>query len=134
MTQQNNAADNTQDRRLMLAGIGLAGAAIVGGLARVAKAGDLNPPPGPIGSTGRTISEVYDRVATGGEHASPEPRKCIQDLPGSPTAMFVIEQPGAYYLSGPVQAQAGLLCIEVRCSHVDIDGGGFPIIGVLGMV
>ncbi len=124
--------ESNMDRRLILASAGLAGVAGVAALGRMAKAGPIDPPPGPISSTGKTLQQVYDRVARGGANASPETRRCIQDLPSSATAQFVIDEPGAYYLGGDVTGQAGKCCIEVRCSDVDIDGGGFTFHGAQG--
>ena len=47
------------DRRLLLAGAGLAGAAA---LSKLAHAGPLNPPVGVVASTGKTTQEMFDRL------------------------------------------------------------------------
>lgn len=114
------------DRRLILAGAGLAG---VAALSRIAKAGPLGPPPGPITSTGKTLQQIHDRVARGGDAATPEARLPVQGQPGSASAQYVISQPGAYYLAGNINQASGLVCIDIQCDGVDVDGGGFAFIG-----
>lgn len=87
----------------------------------VARAGDLNPPVGPIEATMVTLDQV-------------EPRVCINDLPGSPDAMHVITQPGSYFLAGPVLADPGKSAIVVQImpgveGHTIVDLNGFPLTG-----
>ena len=62
---------------------------VVGGL--FAFAGDLDPPPGAIMPTMKTLTEI-------------EPRTPVQALPGSETALHVISQSGSYYLTGNITA------------------------------
>ncbi len=116
------------DRRVLLAGLGLAG---VASLARRAEAGPIDPPPGPVGPTGWTTQEIYDRIARG-EAGIAEPRIPIQSLPGSSTAVHVISQPGSYYLTGDVLGVAGKHGIEVATSDASIDLRGFSIRGAEG--
>lgn len=82
-------------------------------------AGPLSPPPGPVTPTYKTLQEV-------------EPRVAVQSLPGSATAVFVISQPGAYYLAGNVSGVAGKHGIEITASNVSLDLNGFALIGVSG--
>ena len=124
--------ESGMDRRLILASAGLAGVAGVAALGRMAKAGPIDPPPGPISSTGKTLQQVYDRVARGGDTASAEPRRCVRDLSSSQGAQFVIDQPGAYYVDADITGVPGKCCIEIRCPDVDLDGGGFTFHGVPG--
>lgn len=101
-------------------------AAIAGaiGLAAVLTAGPLNPPAGPPAGTYKTLSEI-------------EPRRAVQSLPGNATALYVISEPGSYYLTGPIAGVAGKAAIEVSASNVTIDlrgqtlaGGGVGIDGI----
>jgi hypothetical protein len=121
--------DSASDRRLLLAGLGLAGAAA---LARVAKAGDLNPPPGPIGPTGASVATISTKISPF-DSGRAEARRPITDCPSSQGAMFVISQPGAYYLTNNIDAQPGKVCVSIECDHVDLDGNGFTINGAQGM-
>jgi hypothetical protein len=121
--------DSTSDRRLLLAGLGLAGAAAI---ARVAKAGPLTPPPGPISPTGASVAQLSTKISPF-DTGRAEPRRPITDCPSSAYAMYVISQPGAYYLTGNIDAQPGKMCISIECDHVDLDGDGFTINGVQGM-
>ena len=98
------------DRRVILAGAGLAG---VAALSRMAKAGPLEPPQGPIQPTGRTLQEIYDKIARGGPSGTPEARIPIQGLTGTPTALYCIKQPGWYYLTGNGQGGPGKCAISL---------------------
>lgn len=91
------------DRRLLLGAVGLAGAAA---LAHVAKAGPLDPPAGPISSTGKTLKEV-------------EPRTALTPVPGQP---LDIPGPGSYYLTA--DANSG---IRLYTQGVSIDLNGFTV-------
>ncbi len=82
-----------------------------------ALAGPLNPPDGPIESTGRPL----DRI---------EPRVCINDLPGSPIATHVITAPGQYFFSADVQGEPGKHGILIESpGDVSIDLNGFALRG-----
>jgi Right handed beta helix region len=91
------------------------------GLAVIAtvQAGDLNPPPGPIAPTMKTLVEV-------------EPRTTVQSLPGSGTAIHVISQPGSYYLAGNIIGESGKSGIVFATSDISIDLNGFAILGIPG--
>jgi hypothetical protein len=91
------------DRRLILGAVGLAGAAA---LANLAKAGPLDPPAGPISSSGKTLKEV-------------EPRIAITPVPGQ---LVNIPGPGSYYLTA--DADNG---IRVGSPDVSIDLNGFCV-------
>lgn len=81
-----------------------------------ALAGPLSPPAGPIAPTHKTLTQV-------------EPRVPVQSLPGSATALHVISEPGAYYLTGNLTGQAGKHGIVVGSLNVTIDFGGFTLSG-----
>lgn len=106
------------DRRTIIAGASLVGAAA---LARVAKAGDLNPPQGPITPTGRSLKEV-------------EPRTPVNTLSGNPDYVCVITQPGSYYLTGDIVVPPGKrgILIAATTGGVSIDMSGFAIRGSQG--
>ncbi len=121
-------ADNTHgaslapDRRALLAGIGglAAGALLVG--SNAAHAGPLNPPAGPIASTGKTLTEVEPRIAINSTNT-----------PGSSatSSIFRITQPGSYYLTGNIIAvQTNRHVIAIAASGVTIDLNGFLIRGL----
>lgn len=103
------------DRRLLLTG--LAGVAGVAALANLTKAGPLTPPGGPVSST-----------------PGPEPRIAVnaQNTPGSPAALFVISQPGSYYLTGNVKGVLGKHGIQITSGNVTLDLNGFSLEGVAG--
>ncbi len=85
--------------------------------ASTALAGDLNPPPGPVVPTMKSLDEV-------------EPSTPIESLPGSGTAQHVISEPGAYHLTGNMDLSAiGATAIRVDVPGVTIDMRGFSIIG-----
>ncbi len=84
--------------------------------ASVATAGPLNPPPGPITATMKTLAEVEPRIAIN-----------ATNTPGQSGAMFVISQPGSYYLTGNItHTTVGIL---ITASNVTIDLNGFTISG-----
>ncbi|MBS0187337.1 MAG: right-handed parallel beta-helix repeat-containing protein [Planctomycetes bacterium] len=92
------------DRRMMLSAAGLLGAAA---LAKVAEAGPINPPAGPIIGTGKTLNEV-------------EPRTALD-----PDAFFsniVISAPGSYYLTKSFEGQ-----IRITSTNVTLDLNGFTV-------
>lgn len=116
---QSGSADDASKRSALIAGLGgLAAGAL---LARHAQAGPLNPPPGPVASTGRTLSEI-------------EPRTPINaaNTPGDSNSVFHITQPGSYYLTGNVTGVASRHGIKVSAAEVSIDLNGFALRGVSG--
>jgi hypothetical protein len=102
------------NRRLLLAG--LAGAAGVASLSRLAAGGPLNPPSGPVAPTSKPLAEV-------------EPRTSIQTLPPWGAAAFRITAPGSYYLSGDVSVADNGIGLWIQAPNVTIDLNGFTLIG-----
>lgn len=82
-------------------------------------AGPLDPPAGPIASTGKVIGEI-------------EPRIAINDTntPGDANSRYRIAARGSYYLTGNIQGAASKSGIEIGASDVTIDLNGFALIGV----
>ena len=115
----NNAPNLPTDRRAMLAGIGgLAAGALLAGKAN---AGPLNPPAGPVASTGKTLSDVEPRVMINSTNT-----------PGVGTNLFNISQPGSYYLGADLIVPSGFSGITINASEVTIDLNGFAIRGQPG--
>lgn len=82
-----------------------------------ARAGQLNPPPGPISPT-----------------PGPEPRTAINstNTPGDADSLFKITQPGSYYLAGNITGVSGKHGIEIDAANVTLDLNGFALRGVTG--
>ncbi len=109
------------DRRMMIAGASLIGAAA---LARAARAGQLDPPAGGITPTGRSLRDVEPRFPININTASP-----------SVLAVFTITQPGAYVLTEPMSVPAGKSGIVIETDGpVSIDLRGFAITGSPGAI
>ena len=81
-------------------------------------AGDLNPPPGPVASSMKTLDEVEPRTALSQENT-----------PGSGVVLFIITEPGSYYLTGDTTAPEGSSGIIVNADNVTIDLNGFTLRG-----
>lgn len=88
-----------------------------------ALAGPIDPPPGPVSSTYKTLTEVEPRTAVN-----------AANTPGDADSVFRITQPGSYYLTGNVAGVAGKSGIEIAASGVTLDLNGFSIIGVPGSI
>jgi len=110
--------DHSAHRRALLAGLGgIAAGALVTGKA---KAGPLNPPAGPITSTGKTLTEVEPRIAVSSANT-----------PGDASATYRITQRGSYYLTGNVLGEASKNGISINASNVTLDLMGFEVRGVV---
>ncbi|MGD9790049.1 MAG: right-handed parallel beta-helix repeat-containing protein [Phycisphaerales bacterium] len=84
-------------------------------------AGPLNPPAGPITSTGKTLTEVEPRVAINSTNT-----------PGDADSLFKITQPGSYYLTANITGVVGKHGIEIAASGVTLDLNGLSLQGVAG--
>lgn len=94
---------------------------VLASAATVAMAGPLNPPPGPITATMKTLAEVEPRMAIN-----------ATNTPGNTGAMFVISQPGSYYLTSDVTVEAGKYGVQIAADNVTVDLNGFTIRGLTG--
>lgn len=97
----------------------LAAASIIA--AGLVVAGPLTPPPGPLASSYKTLSEVEPRTAVN-----------AVNTPGTASAIYQITQPGSYYLTGPVTGAPGKSGIVIASSGVTLDLNGFDVLGVEG--
>lgn len=89
-----------------------------------ALAGPLDPPPGPIQSTLKTLVDVEPRTAVSQE-----------TTPGDSDATYVISQPGSYYLAGDVETKSGQSGIKIASfDGVTLDLNGFTIRGDAGAI
>ncbi len=83
-----------------------------------ALAGQLDPPAGPVEPTMKTLDQI-------------EARTPINDAttPGDSNAVYVISEPGSYYLTEDLQGVAGDHGIEITAFPVTLDLNGFSVIG-----
>lgn len=79
-------------------------------------AGPINPPAGPVSSTMKSLSEVEPRIAIN-----------ATNTPGDAASMFVISQPGSYYLVGDIATTGAKTAIRVLATDVTVDLNGFVI-------
>jgi parallel beta-helix repeat protein len=85
-----------------------------------AQAGPLTPPLPPA-PTGKPLTEVEPRIAV-----------IPQNVPGDATGLFVITQPGSYYLVGDVTGESGKSGIVIGANNITLDLMGFHVAGVPG--
>lgn len=97
----------------------LIGAAGIGAIAALSKAGPLNPPAGSVTGTGRTLDEVYNKIPAVGGSDGRTP------IPGG-NGPVTISSPGSYVLTGPITG-TGASGISIVADHVTLDLNGFPI-------
>jgi len=78
-------------------------------------AGDLEPPASPV-PTMKTLTEI-------------EPRTTIESLAGDADSLYIITDPGSYYLTGNISSgvKHG---ITIAADNVTIDLNGFSVIGM----
>ncbi len=95
---------------------------VASALSLAAHAGPISPPPGPVVSTHKTLSEVEPRIAINAINTR-----------GDANSTFKITQPGSYYLTGNITGEVGKHGIEIVASGVTVDLNGFDMVGVPGM-
>lgn len=81
----------------------------------------LQPPPGPITGTYKTLTEVEPRIIVN-----------ARNTPGNATSTFVISQTGSYYLDQNLSGELGKVGIRVLADNVTLDLNGFTLTGLLG--
>ena len=90
--------------------------------AAILAVGDLNPPAGAVAATGKRLTEIEPRIALN-----------ATNTPGLFDCVFLIAEPGSYYLTGNLQGVSGKHGIKVVSSNVKIDLNGFDVVGAAGM-
>ncbi|MFZ4576693.1 MAG: NosD domain-containing protein [Phycisphaerales bacterium] len=96
-------------------------AATIIAIAGLSFGGPLNPPPGPVTSTMKTLTEVEPRIAIN-----------ATNTPGDANSLYHISEPGSYYLTGNIDGVAGKHGIEISANNVTIDLNGFAVRGTSG--
>src|SRR6478672_7546607 len=75
-------------------------------------------PPGPPAPTMKTLDQVEARTPVDAAHT-----------PGDASNLFIISQPGAYYLTGNITGVAGKAGIKITANDVTLDLNGFALVG-----
>ncbi len=83
-----------------------------------ALAGPLDPPPGPVAPTHKTLTQVEPRIPVSGA-----------TTPGGAGEVYRITQPGSYYLTENLVGVSGRQGIRITASNVTLDLGGFTLFG-----
>src|SRR5437764_23305 len=73
-------------------------------------------PPGPPGPTQKTLQQI-------------EPRTPLNTVAGDSSALFIVNQPGSYFLTTNVVAGIGTNAIRIITKDVVIDLNGFTLYG-----
>lgn len=79
-------------------------------------AGPLDPPAGPITPAYKTLDQVEPRTPLS-----------AQTTPGNATALYIITQPGSYYLTGNVTVANNVAAIRIAADNVQVDLSGFTV-------
>lgn len=89
---------------------------LLAALAGSAFAGPITPPAGPVTSTMKTLTEVEPRIAINSVNT-----------PGDATTMFIISQPGSYYLTSDIITTGNKIGIRILASDVTVDLNGMSV-------
>lgn len=106
------------ERRALLGAAGVIG---VAALSKISQAGPLTPPGGAVAPSGRTLTEIYDKIPAGLPNGTGDGRT---PLAGG-ISTVTISLPGSYVLTGNITA-AGT-CILINSSDVTLDLNGFTL-------
>ena len=87
---------------------------VVGAL--LVNAGDVDPPAGPVAPAMKTLDEVEPRIPLSQE-----------TTPGDASNLFLITEPGSYYLTGNLDVPATLNGVGISAPNVTLDLEGFTI-------
>ncbi|MFT3686651.1 MAG: hypothetical protein QM783_17320 [Phycisphaerales bacterium] len=121
---------NEFERRTLL------GAAGLGAIAAMSKAGPLNPPAGPVASTGRTLDDIYNKIATPPVAGAPGSPGVLSDgriLLAGGTQPLTITQSGSYVLASNVQTNdAATPAISISGGLVTLDLNGCSVANLGG--
>jgi parallel beta-helix repeat protein len=82
--------------------------------------GALTPPPGPPGPTMLTLSQIEPRTPV-----------ATNTTPGDANDLYIISQPGSYYLTANLVAVGSENGIEILANNVTLDLNGFTLQGLL---
>jgi len=106
------------DRRVLIGMAGIAGAAAV---SRLARAGSLDPPPGPVAPTGKTTDQIQPRIDL--LNAPPS-----ANVTSDANNQYIINNPGSYFLSANL-AITKSVGIKIVAANVSLDLCGFQLAG-----
>ncbi|MFT3686652.1 MAG: hypothetical protein QM783_17325 [Phycisphaerales bacterium] len=98
----------------------LLGAAGLGAIAAMSKAGPIDPPPGPVVPTGRTLDEIYSRIPNVGGADGRIP------IAGN-VGPILISNPGSYVLTGTIAGVSAANGIQISADHVTLDLNGYAV-------
>lgn len=87
-------------------------------LAAPAPAGPLTPPPGTPAPTNKTLSDLEPRIALS-----------AANTPGDADHVFIIDEPGSYYLTENLVVPAGMSGVRLETNFINLDLNGFTING-----
>ncbi|MEL7472530.1 MAG: hypothetical protein AAGK04_04370 [Planctomycetota bacterium] len=93
-------------------------AAIALSITTAALAGPLTPPAGPVSATPKTLQSIEPRIELN-----------ATNTPGDASAVFVISQPGSYYLSDNIDIATNQSGVRIASNDVSLDLNGFALIG-----
>ncbi len=86
--------------------------------ATLSLAGPLNPPAGPVTSTGRTTDEIYNRIPAPGS----APVGAFDGRTPIGTASFTISAPGSYVLTANLSSAGNVITIAADDVTLDLNG------------
>ena len=90
----------------------------IAALTPVVLAGPLDPPPGPVSPTMKTLDQVESRIPI-----------TLETTPGDDDSYFKITEPGSHYVTGSLTVDEAKTIIEVSAGSVTIDLGGHVLDG-----
>lgn len=106
------------ERRALLGAAGVIG---VAALSKISQAGPLTPPAGAVAPSGRTLTEIYDKIPAGLPNGTGDGRTPIAGA----SSTVIISLPGSYVLTGNI-ITAGA-CILINSSDVTLDLNGYTL-------